>query len=426
MPPVRLRVLVAEHEDPSAQILAGFLRGRGHQVRVARSAEAAARAATTEPFDVALVDAGLDDGQALSLVEQLVLLPDPPEVLLVSGAGGVEATVAALRLGAFGTVARPYRMPELEAAVRRAAERRVLTREVRRLRAAAEHGDHADMGSAYPPLQAVLASLAAVVPGALPVLVEGPRGTGKRTLARCIHRRSQRTGGLIEVDGGAPGACVPLSTQRTQPGSLLVAHVDALSAGEQLRLLDALDSAGQLAAPDGASGRVLATVTGSVTEALEAGRITPRLVEVLGRVRVALPQLQQRLVDLDALAEGILRSLGVAAQRLTHEARQAMEAHDWPGNIRELRLALERGVLSADGGRIGPAELGLLPAARAGGPPLASGDAVTLQALERAHIAAVLCDAHWHQGRAADILGISPKTLYRKIREYGLQRPTRP
>jgi two-component system NtrC family response regulator len=150
----------------------------------------------------------------------------------------------------------------------------------------------------------------------------------------------------------------------------------------------------------------------------------------LGALRVALPVLAERRVDLPLLAQHFLeQAVSGAPPRLTASALEAMEQYAWPGQVRELRAVMERAALLAQGGVVDaaliPGGAGAAvrePTAGERTPP-PSPPAEELAALEREHIAAVLEAAGWHQGRAAERLGISPKTLYRKIRAYGLVRP---
>jgi two-component system NtrC family response regulator len=137
--------------------------------------------------------------------------------------------------------------------------------------------------------------------------------------------------------------------------------------------------------------------------------------------------LRERPEDLSLLAEKFLAQLGGQKPlALTQESLSALRAYPWPGNVRELRNVIERAVLLAAGPQIRPQDLPLNPATNGNGngaaPPPAS---MTLAELERRHIETVLTHTNWHQGRAATALGISSKTLYRKIREYGFRRPQR-
>jgi DNA-binding NtrC family response regulator len=139
-------------------------------------------------------------------------------------------------------------------------------------------------------------------------------------------------------------------------------------------------------------------------------------------ISIVLPPLRERAVDIPLLANAFLAQFGgTHPPRLSEDAMRALQAYRWPGNVRELRNVMERAVLLANGGVIQARDLPLHDtqvAARS-----TNGEDVSLAELERRHIESVLSRTNWHQGRAATVLGISSKTLYRKIREYGFHRP---
>ncbi len=138
---------------------------------------------------------------------------------------------------------------------------------------------------------------------------------------------------------------------------------------------------------------------------------------------MALPPLRERTVDIPLLAEHFLeRFRGSGAPTLTPDAVAMLQSYEWPGNIRELRNVIERALLLHRGPVLSAADLPITQARPASGLP---GSRVSLAELERRHIESVLAHMAWHQGQTAEVLGISPKTLYRKIREYGLARPGR-
>jgi DNA-binding NtrC family response regulator len=169
--------------------------------------------------------------------------------------------------------------------------------------------------------------------------------------------------------------------------------------------------------------RVVASTTRDLGAMVAAGTFRADLLHRVSTIHVALPPLRERIVDVPALARHFLEEFGGAVPPvLTPEAVAALERYRWPGNVRELRNVIERAVLLATRGTIDARDLplGVETGAATRVTPAAT---LTLTELERQHIAAVLERSNWHQGRAAELLGISPKTLYRKIREYGFRRP---
>jgi DNA-binding NtrC family response regulator len=157
---------------------------------------------------------------------------------------------------------------------------------------------------------------------------------------------------------------------------------------------------------------------------VQAGTFRDDLLHRINTIRITLPPLRERAVDIPLLAQHFLAAFArPRSVRLADDAIDALERYRWPGNVRELRNVMERAALLATNGVVEANDLPL-GAEVGGSAPPAPANVLSLGELERRHIADVLERTNWHQGRAADLLGISPKTLYRKIREYGYKRPS--
>jgi DNA-binding NtrC family response regulator len=473
-PPVR--VLLAEDEVHLGTILQQFLIGRGFEVTVVRDGQQAIDRLLGEAYDVALLDIVMPEVDGLEVLRRVRETADPPEMIVITGNGSVETAITALKLGAYDYLAKPYRMAEIEALVRRAHEKRRLTREHARL-VAGRDGPHApalSVTTRHAPLLAMLRLVESVAASDAPVLITGAPGTGKARLARLIHQHAERAaapdapaamlhpfatcecarwseealvGELFGVERGAPGlggtrtaARAPGLLELVAGGTLHLAHVDRAPRAVQHRLAEALRTRRIPREGSGAretlplSARLIATSTADV--ATTAGRegFDPALYDALTTVRVHLPPLAERVVDIPLLTTALLDELALGrAPSLTDQALERLVRYQWPGNVRELRNVLERALLLSRGGVIDADDLRLghadgpaaTPTATAAGDVVAdaNGRPLPLDVLERRQIVAVLEATDWHQGVAAQHLGVSAKTLYRKIREYGLSRP---
>ena len=446
-----IRVLIAEDEPDLGEVLRGYLAGRGHAVAVVLDGRDALDALDSQPFDVALLDIVMPRLDGLEVLRKVREQPSPPECIIITGNGTIDTAIAAMKLGAYDYAAKPYRLAEIEVLVRRAWEKRKLASDNQRLSARLSRVDAArDVTSVYAPMQAVLALARHAAPGDATVLITGEPGTGRSELARYVHAHSSRAAGPL-VYGNC--AAMPAAGAETElfgaegppdggpsPGAASAVGLVESAAGGTLVLEEAhlLDPCAQAALADmlaegsfrrvGSKQRIeseirlVATAGTQLAAAVRAGTFRADLFDSLAKVSLELPPLRARSVDIAVLAHAVVHEVGgLRAPALAAEALDALQHHPWPGNLRELRNVLERAVLHADGGIIRARDLLLSAAAPAA--IAAGGEPLSLEEVERRHIAAVLRHVNWHQGKAASILRISAKTLYRKIREYGFERP---
>jgi DNA-binding NtrC family response regulator len=354
-----------------------------------------------------------------------------------------------MKLGAYDYMAKPYRMAEIDVLVRRAWEKHQLARENRYLQARLSRVDATpEVITQYAPMHAVLALLGRVASTDSPVLITGESGTGKTLLARAIHRLSGRVGPMVEADstvvaegvldvelfgherGAFTGAVARKAglIELAANGTLFIDEVGLLTPKLQSKLARALEH-GSFFRIGGTQKvdinvRLVTSSNHDLEAAVRDARFRDDLLYRLNVVTVALPPLRDRVVDIPLLAQNFLTQFaGATPPVLTPDAIALMQEYQWPGNVRELRNVIERMVLLARGGdrEIRAQDLPLIPAAARSRATV--GSPTRLAELERQHIEAILGQTNWHQGNAAKILGISSKTLYRKIREFGFERP---
>lgn len=425
-------ILLAEDDRALAGILSEHLTALGHRVTSVADGRAALDALGVEPYDVALLDIVMPAPDGLEVLRALADDPDPPTVIIATGQGTIDSAVHAMRLGAFAYLAKPYRMAELDLVISRALEHRILAHQnaTLRIQIARAEGEP-EFLTQYAPLRAVFTLALATAERDGPVLIVGALGTGKCALARAMHARSARAARpFVQLDAsalagpdaerllfgaprvsGIPATRAALATR----GTLYLHDVRALPARVQVRLAHAMRD-GRFRGSGSDDGRaVRARIVAAATRDLTGGDVNEELAGVLAGTIVTLPPLRERGVDIPLLAASFLATAGDATEtRIDAGAMTALHEYEWPGNVAELRAVVERARLLARDGVIHVADLSLAGA----------GADLELSEVERRHIAAVLYAKAWHQGKAAESLGISPKTLYRKIREFGLRRPT--
>jgi len=446
----RIKVLIAEDEEHLGTILEQFLLGRGYQVTVTRDGASALAALRSEAYDVALLDIVMPEMDGLEVLRHIREEPNHPEVIIITGNGTIETAITAIRLGAYDYLSKPYRMAEIDVLVRRAWERRQLAHENAQLHNRLARLDSVpEIMTQYAPMQAVLQLVTRVAKSDSPVLISGESGTGKELIARALHRLSERGAGplidinceaitdtLIETElfGYEKGAFAGAETRKVGlfelagGGTLFMDEIGGLEPKVQGKLLRALEQ-GSFFRVGGTqkvemNARIVTATNKDLSSAVADGRFRSDLFYRVNTISIVLPPLRERAVDIPLLANAFLAHFGGShPPRLSDEAMRALQEYRWPGNVRELRNVMERAVLLANGGAIQARDLPLHAARSSNGSSNGHSDDVSLAELERRHIESVLSRTNWHQGRAASVLGISSKTLYRKIREYGFHRP---
>jgi two-component system NtrC family response regulator len=367
-------------------------------------------------------------------------------VIIITGNGTIETAITAMKLGAYDYLAKPYRMAEIDVLVRRAWEKRQLSVENALLQSRLSRVEAvSEIITQYAPMQAVLSLVERVARSDSPVLITGESGTGKELIARALHRLSPRkdapmvdincaaiSENLLESElfGHEKGSFTGAVSRKiglfelAAGGTLFMDEIGELDLKLQGKLLRALEQ-GTFFRVGGTqrvevSVRVIAATNRELQKAVSANTFRADLYYRINTIAVHLPPLRERAVDIPLLATHFLNVYGGPnPPQVTEDAIAVMQAYRWPGNIRELRNVMERAVLLAADGVIRARDLPL----NGDQVDSVSGDVLPLAEIERRHILHALEMTDWHQGKAATQLGISAKTLYRKIREYGFNRP---
>ncbi len=453
MSETQIKVLLAEDERNLSRILETQLRKRGFDVAVAADGRAAIDALKAEEFDVALVDLVMPEVDGIGVLREAMGLDAHPEVVIVTGNGTVETAIAAMKLGAYDYLTKPCRVAELDMVVRRAFEKKKLAQENIRLQTRlSRREEFPDIVTASPNMEEILELARKVAASDSAVLISGESGTGKELVARAVHRLSPRSEGPLtdincaaiqenllesELFGHERGAFTGAMTRKlglfelADSGTLFMDEIAELAPRLQSKLLRALE-AGEFFRVGGTQKvstdiRLLAATNRNIDHEVAEGNFREDLYYRINTLTITIPPLRDRPKDIPVLARHFLKLQASAnPPELTDDVLETLVQYSWPGNVRELRNIMERLAILRAGEEIRPQDL---PRDLTGGPKSDGassslvGQSVSLEDVERAHIEAVLQREDWHQGRTADTLGISPKTLYRKIRAYGLERP---
>jgi DNA-binding NtrC family response regulator len=443
-------ILVVDDDAPFRGVLATELERLGFSVDAAASgADALAFCATHEP-DVVLLDLRMPDMDGLSVLRVLRQRETVAEVILLTGHGSMDTAIEAIREGAFDYVAKPCPLDELEMRIQRALERRTLRRQTRLL----ERGlTPPDVAAAFigdsPAFQRLLSTIGRVGPSRSTVLITGETGAGKEMAAKLLHARSPRADrpfvtvecaalqeSLLqsELFGHERGAFT--GADRAKAGLFEVAHggtvfldeIGEISQSTQVKLLRVLDTSTFRHVGGTKEIQVDVRVVAATNRDLEAmvrrGLFREDLYFRLSTISVRVPPLRERPQDIRLLARHFVSLLNdrFGVQRhISDRALDRLSAHDWPGNVRELLHVIEAATIACDGPAIEPEHLpALMGGSTTPRPPSTDGDhaLVPLADVEREHILRVVRATTGHRSHAAQILGISERNLYRKLREY--------
>jgi NtrC-family two-component system response regulator AlgB len=437
-----MNVLIIDDEASLRRTLRITLESMGHVVAEAANSAQALERLGHRPFDLAFLDLRLARELGLDLLPELLRLAPGLHVVVVTAYATIETAVEAMRRGAFDYLPKPFTPDALRVALGRSEKVRRLTARVDELeeqvRAVVPEADL----ETQEPLQRQALDLAFKAAASdAAVLLRGESGTGKGVVARAVHARSPRSAGpfvtvhcpslsaeLLEselfghVRGAFTGAVRDTlgKVAAADGGTLFLDEIGDLPPALQPKLLRLLQEKRYERVGETRTRvcdvRVLAATNRDLAAEITAGRFREDLYYRLNVIEVTLPPLRQRRRDVLPLAEHLLRFFaGSAAKALTgftDRARAAIESHPWPGNLRELRNAVERGVILAAGPLVDlpdlPAQVGA--PARAG---VEVGARVTIGQLEAEHIRRVLAATSTIE-EAAEVLGIDPSTLYRK------------
>jgi len=451
------RVLIVEDEDNARKGYEQLLQRWGYDVLGVGSAEEVlAKFAGYQP-DTLIADVELPGMNGLDLLKQLGSDLHGVPAIIITGKGNDERAVAAIEAGAFWYIEKPLKGPVLRALLDRALSKARDSRQLAVLqRQLRESGRLGDLVGGTKPMQEVMRIVEMAAPSSASVLITGETGAGKEIVARTIHRLSPRAGGPFvaincsaipeslmesEIFGHERGAFTGAAERRigcfelADGGTLLLDEIGEMPAPTQAKLLRVLEDrkvrrlGSKTETP--VDVRVVAATNKDPEQAVGNGQLRQDLYFRLNVFHIHLPPLREHKDDIPLLVEYILREVNVKhgkhVRGIGAEVLDIFMGHTWPGNIRELRNALERAAIMCEKDLITraclPSEFGKMAAK---GPSDLSTIkfpvGTTVDAMERELILQTLSATGNNKTRAAELLGISLKTLHNKLKEYGGDR----
>jgi DNA-binding NtrC family response regulator len=445
-------VLIVHAEEGIRALLARMLASfGGYSVKTATSGEETIDLVASDEIPVVLLDLDLPGMSGAETLRALRAMAPPPEVVVTTGRGTVDSAADAARYGAFDLVPQPFNFRELSQILRAAMDQAQRRRQSQRIETALQaHDPFPEIVGKSQGIKRVLALIHKAAPTLSPVLIQGESGTGKELVARALHVHSPRgTSPLTIVDCGALQDSLLESElfghergsftgahglkhglfETANNSSLFLDEIGEMSPATQVKVLRALQS-GEFRRIGSnrqirADIRIIAATNKDLREEVKRGRFREDLYYRIAVIEIPMPALRERVEDIPLLVEHFVRTNAYGGrQRLqvTKEALDYLITYPWPGNIRELRNCIERlSVLSEN--QVLTVEM--LPSNILGrmvrDAPGPDGFAdVPLAEVERHHILRTLERHRWNKKRVAGILGIDTKTLYNKLRRYGV------
>jgi DNA-binding NtrC family response regulator len=445
-------ILIVDDEKNTREGLARALR-RNYNVLLAENGARALQLLQENSVDIMLSDVRMPGMDGLALMQRALARTPQPVCILLTAYGSVETAVEAMKRGAYDFLTKPVHLDRLDILVRRALREREVESENRRLHEQldAKFGLDQIIGQSAA-MQEVFDTIRQVAPTRATVLVQGESGTGKELVAQAIHRLSPRarapfipvhcaalSHNLLESElfGHEKGSFTGATERRpgrfelADGGTLFLDEVGEIDPSVQVKILRVLEE--QVFERVGGQDslhvdvRLVAATNRDLKQMVDEGRFREDLFYRLYVVVIHLPPLRERVSDIPLLTQHFIRSLSdqnnKVVEGITPEAMDVLTAYPWPGNVRELRNALERMVVLSRGGKLAVRDI---PAGirdhtpRRGGIAISANE-MSLDEVEKQMIVRALRACNGNRTKAAGQLGISRRTLHRKLNEYKLR-----
>ena len=443
---MNIQILIVDDEEPFRRLLKKELGRKGFYTDTAEEGNAALGKLMGSAFDIVLLDIDMPGMDGISLLKKMKTDPASPAVIVITGKATVDTAVEAMKDGAYDYLSKPYKLDELLIVINRAYEQRKLSLENQLLQkelARREAPD--DFVGASPKFREIMDFMDKIAPTDSTVLISGESGTGKELVAHYIWERSNRNArsfialncctlleNLMESElfghekGAFTNACDVKNglVETAEGGTLFLDEIGEMPVALQAKLLRFLDS-GEFRRVGAnktlqADVRIITATNRNLSEAIKRGNFREDLFYRLNVINIEIPPLRERKEDIKLLAEYFIGKYGRKISKditaIAPEAAEILFNYDWPGNVRELENVIERAVILCESDVITGEYLAVtgnaLPERRDGFPKL--------QEIEKDYILTVLKQTGGNQTKASKLLGVDRKTLYHKLKRYGI------
>jgi DNA-binding NtrC family response regulator len=441
-----IRILIVDDEEPFRRLLKKELGRKGFYTDTAEDGDAALARIVEASFDIILLDIDMPGMDGMSVLKKMKTDPASPAIIVITGKATVDTAVGAMKDGAYDYLTKPYKLDELLIIINRAHEQRKLSLENQLLqRELARREAPDDFVGTSPQFRKVLEFMDKIAPTDSTVLVSGESGTGKELVAHYIWEKSSRSNrsfialncctlseNLMESElfghekGAFTNACDIKNglVETADGGTLFLDEVGEMPVALQSKLLRFLDS-GEFRRVGAnkalqADVRIITATNRNLNDAMQKGNFREDLFYRLNVINIEIPPLRERKEDIKPLSEYFIRKYGKKISKnikaLDRGAEEILLGYNWPGNVRELENVIERAVILCESdvitGECLAVTRDVLPERRNGFPPL--------QEIEKDYILTVLKQTGGNQTKASRLLGVDRKTLYHKLKRYGI------
>jgi DNA-binding NtrC family response regulator len=444
-----MNILVVDDDLRMRELIRDTLAEMDLRPHLCGDSREALRRLESDSFDLVITDLKMPHIDGIGVLERAKQLNPEILVILVTGYGTIESAIEAMQKNAYDYIQKPFEPDDFLLIIRRAADHIRLLRENRHLKEQVAGIGFEELVGDSRAMKDLQGMIARIAPLDTTVLLQGETGTGKELVARLIHRGSKRRrSGFLPVNCGAitetlleselfgheAGAFTGADRKKqglfesVTGGSIFLDEINATSLQFQVKLLRVLQEGEILrvgsTTPLKIDVRIIAAANESLETAAEQGRFRRDLLYRLNVITVEIPPLRKRQSDIPLLAHHFCNKYSRRYQKqirsISGDVMDRLLHYPWPGNVRELENVLERAVIMADSDRITTVHLPST-AADALPPDFLCEGLISLAEMEKVLIERTLLSLNGHKGRTAEILGISPTSLWRKMKQYSLQ-----
>jgi DNA-binding NtrC family response regulator len=447
-----ISILAVDDDVNMLAMLEKFLKRAGYTVDTTSDSIKAMSLIDEKNYDIVITDIQMPRATGMDLLKRVKELQKDTMVIMITAFGSVDSAVNAMKAGAYDYVSKPFNIDEILALLERATQQRRLQREVELLRQEVERKySFSNIIGKSKAMQDIFALIQQISHARSNVLITGRSGTGKELIAKAIHYNSDRRGSPLvtvncsaipesllesELFGHEKGAFTGAITSRrglfetANGGTIFLDEIGDMPLGSQSKLLRVVET-GEVR-PVGSDDvkkvdvRVIAATHRDLRELVKHDQFREDLFYRLNVISIHVPDLKDRTEDVQILVEHFMKKYGEQFGkpniRITHEASACLIKYSWPGNVRELENVIERSIALSSGEEVDAKDLPEHVFQMKPGDLIddLATENMPLTEVEKRYIVKVLQRTNWHQSKAAQILGIDRKTLYRKIKEYNL------